>query len=152
MSSSFHALLQVQTKHDTIQYNTILYLTWKYAQLSSQFTGTQRQYCCNYFVCQNSATDKEGEDKEEESVEDVDLFAAAEDEKPQQEDEEETEEDLQSHNTNSKIPMAAGKGSSLFGIDDDERDDDIDDLFIPKGAVEKKKVNIEVEDNSELLT
>ena len=48
--------------------------------------------------------------------------------------------------------MAAGKGSSLFGIDDDERDDDIDDLFIPKGAVEKKKVNIEVEDNSELLT
>lgn len=39
--------------------------------------------------------------------------------------------------------------SSIFNIE--EKEDDLNDLFIPAGALEKKPVKLETEDNSELL-
>jgi len=84
-------------------------------------------------------------------VEDVDLFASSDDKDGQHEDNEEEEELLSS---TAPVPRSNIKGFSIFRTDNDEEDDDGDmnNLFVPAGADERKEIiDIDVEDNSKLL-
>lgn len=87
-------------------------------------------------------------------MEDVDLFASSDDKGGQNEDNEEEEELLAAAKSSSApVPTSNVKGFSIFRTDDNEEDDDedINNLFIPTGADERKKIDIDVEDNSKLL-
>ena len=87
-------------------------------------------------------------------MEDVDLFASSDDKDGQHEDNEEEEELLAAAKSSAvPVPTSNVKGFSIFKTDDDEEDDDADinNLFIPAGADEKKGLDIDVEDNSKLL-
>lgn len=84
-------------------------------------------------------------------MEDVDLFASSDDKDGQREDNEEEEELLSS---TAPVPRSNIKGFSIFRTDNVEEDDDADmnNLFIPAGADERKGIiGIDVEDNSKLL-
>lgn len=88
---------------------------------------------------------------QQEIVEDVDLFASSDDKDGQHEDNEEEEELLSS---TAPVPRSNIKGFSIFRTDDDKEDDDGDmnNLFVPAGADERKEIiDIDVEDNSKLL-
>ena len=83
-------------------------------------------------------------------MEDVDLFASSDDKDGQHEGNE--EEELLS--STAPIPRSNIKGFSIFRTDDNEEDDDGDmnNLFVPAGADERKEIiDIDVEDNSKLL-
>jgi len=87
-------------------------------------------------------------------VEDVDLFASSDDKDGQYEDNEEEEELLAAAKSSAvPLPTSNVKGFSIFRTDHNEDDDDADinNLFIPAGADERKKIDIDVEDNSKLL-
>lgn len=92
---------------------------------------------------------------QQETVEDEDLFASTYEKDGQNEDNEE-EEELLAAAKSSSAPLATShvhaKGFSIFRTDDkDDDDEDINNLFIPAGADERKKIDIDVEDNSKLL-
>ncbi|KXJ05900.1 HCLS1-binding protein 3 isoform X2 [Exaiptasia diaphana] len=81
---------------------------------------------------------------------DIDLFGADQQEQTEQADDNDVkvdEDDDLLLFTKSAKPLL--QESSIFKVDDKE--DDINDLFIPAGALESNPVKIEVEDNSELL-
>ena len=83
-------------------------------------------------------------------MEDVDLFASSGDKDGQHEGNE--EEELLS--STAPVPRSNIKGFSIFRTDDNEEDDDGDmnNLFVPAGADERKEIiDIDVEDNSKLL-
>ena len=87
-------------------------------------------------------------------MEDVDLFASSDDKDGQHEDNEEEEELLAAAKSSAApLPTSNVKGFSIFMTDDNGEDDDADmnNLFIPAGADEGKKIDIDVEDNSKLL-
>lgn len=87
-------------------------------------------------------------------MEDVDLFANADEKDAQNEDNEDEEELFAGvkSSQSASVPTAQVKGFSIFRTDDKEDDEDIKDLFIPAGADEKsRKIDIDVEDNSKLL-
>jgi competence protein ComGC len=81
------------------------------------------------------------------------LFAAEKqsDSRPEEEKEEELEDedDLLSLGKSASAKLV-DQGPSIFDLSKDE-DDDIADLFIPAGAIQKKQVAMETENNSELL-
>lgn len=87
-------------------------------------------------------------------MEDVDLFASSDDKDGQHEDNE-VEEELLTAAKSSTAPLSTSnvKGFSIFSTDDNEDDNagDMNNLFIPAGADEGKKIDIDVEDNSKLL-
>lgn len=87
-------------------------------------------------------------------MEDVDLFASSYDKDGQHEDNE-VEEELLTAAKSSTAPLSTSnvKGFSIFSTDDNEDDNagDMNNLFIPAGADEGKKIDIDVEDNSKLL-
>ena len=92
----------------------------------------------------------------EEVVEDVDLFAKTDEtDTGQNNDNEEEEEDLlaMAKSSSAAKPPSHVKGSSIFGTNDSEDvdDEDINNLFVPAGAEEKKNIGIKIEDNSQLL-
>ncbi|EDO30226.1 predicted protein [Nematostella vectensis] len=94
------------------------------------------------------------EDQADDANDDVDLFAAekkpSETLKEQLEDE---EDDLFSLAKSATCPDPVGPtpSNSIFSVDNQDDDEDIGDLFIPAGAMQKKQVAIETEDNSGLL-
>lgn len=91
---------------------------------------------------------------QQETAEDVDLFASTEENDGGQDEGNEDEEDLLAamKSSSASLPASQVKGFSIFRTDDKENDDeDIDNLFIPAGADERKKIDIDVEDNSKLL-
>lgn len=84
----------------------------------------------------------------------MDLFASTEENDGGQNEDNEEEEDLLAAMKSSSAPLPTSqvKGFSIFRTDDKEDDDeDINNLFIPAGADERKKIDIDVEDNSKLL-
>jgi len=92
----------------------------------------------------------------EDVVEDVDLFAKTDEtDTGQNNDNEEEEEDLLAMAKSSSVakPLSHVKGSSIFGTNDSEDvdDEDINNLFVPARAEEKKSIGMEIEDNSQLL-
>ena len=88
-------------------------------------------------------------------MEDVDLFAKTDETDSGQALDNEEEEDLFSTMKASSAakPPTQVKGFSIFSSNDNEDvdDEDINNLFVPAGADENKKINIEKEDNSQLL-
>lgn len=96
----------------------------------------------------------EQKNSKEEVVEDIDLFAETDKtDISQTEHDEEDREDLLSLAKVSSAgkPPLQMKDLSIFGTNDNEDgDDDINNLFVPAGA-DEKKFNIEIEDNSQLL-
>lgn len=99
-------------------------------------------------------TQAEKTNTQQEIVEDVDLFASSDDKDGQHEDNE-VEEELLTAAKSSTAPLSTSnvKGFSIFSTDDNEDDNaaDMNNLFIPAGADERKKIDIDVEDNSKLL-
>ena len=87
-------------------------------------------------------------------MEDVDLFASSDDKDGQHEDNE-VDEELLTATKSSAAPLSSSnvKGFSIFstGENEDDNDADMNNLFIPAGADERKKIDIDVEDNSKLL-
>ena len=89
-------------------------------------------------------------------MEDVDLFAKTDEtDRGQADDNEEEEEDLlpEVKASSAANPPTQVKGFSIFSSNDNEDvdDEDINNLFVPAGADENKKINIDTEDNSQLL-
>lgn len=89
-------------------------------------------------------------------AEDVDLFAKTDEtDRGQADDNEEEEEDLLPvvKASSAAKPPTQVKGFSIFSSNDNEDvdDEDINNLFVPAGADEKKIINIDTEDNSQLL-
>ena len=87
-------------------------------------------------------------------MEDVDLFASSDVKDGQHEDSEEEEELLAAAKSSAaSLSTSNVKGFSIFSTDDnlDDNDADMNNLFIPAGADEGKKIDIDVEDNSKLL-
>ena len=89
----------------------------------------------------------------EEAVEDVDLFANAEElDGGRTKNSEDDEEDLL---TEARVSSAVNlsnmtRGFSIFDTNDSKDEDDVRDLFVPADA-DEKKINLVEEDNSELL-
>lgn len=82
------------------------------------------------------------------------MFASTDEKDGQNEDKEEEEELFAAAKSSSApLPSSRVKGFSIFSTDDkgEADDEDINNLFIPAGADERKKINIDVEDNSNLL-
>jgi len=78
------------------------------------------------------------------------LFASSDDKDGHREDIEEEEEFLAAAKFSAApLPTSNVKGFSIFRTDDD--DTDVNNLFVPAGADEGKKVDVDVEDNSKLL-
>lgn len=102
---------------------------------------------------QDEADSTEQKNNTEEAAEDVDLFAKTDETVMGKTDETEEEEDLFAVDKSSSVEKLPSqiKGFSIFGTNDNEDDEDINNLFVPAGADEKTKVGIEIEDNSQLL-
>ena len=82
------------------------------------------------------------------------MFASSDDKDGHREDNEEEEELLAAAKFSAApLPTSSVKGFSIFRTDDNEDDDvtDVNNLFVPAGADEGKKVDVDVEDNSKLL-
>ena len=85
-------------------------------------------------------------------MEDVDLFAKTDETDASKSEENEEEEDLFSmaKASTGEKPLSQVKSFSIFGTDDNEDDEDINNLFVPAGA-DERKIGLEIEDNSQLL-
>ncbi|KAK3748307.1 hypothetical protein QZH41_019798 [Actinostola sp. cb2023] len=83
---------------------------------------------------------------------DVDLFGADQQEQTEQRDDDDND-DIKDDDDDlllfAKATKPLSQGASIFQVEDKE--DDIDDLFIPAGALVKNSIKLEIEDNSELL-
>ncbi|XP_031570024.1 transcription initiation factor TFIID subunit 7-like [Actinia tenebrosa] len=94
----------------------------------------------------------------EEVAEDIDLFAS--DKQPDRDSGQEEDKDEEDSGGKDDLLLLAKSGSSkplnqgsssIFDVGKDDNDDDIGDLFIPAGAIQKKHVVMETENNSDLL-
>ena len=83
------------------------------------------------------------------------MFAKTDETDRGQADDNEGEEDLLPvvKASSAANPPTQAKGFSIFSSNDNEDadDEDINNLFVPAGADENKKINIDTEDNSQLL-
>lgn len=128
------------------------------SSLVLEFLGAKRGHNdINRLEVTQSVKDEDSSEQKnskEEVVEDIDLFAETDKtDISQTEHDEEDREDLLSLakvSSAGKSPLQT-KDLSIFGTNDNEDgDDDINNLFVPAGA-DEKKFNIEIEDNSQLL-